>query len=116
VKYKSTSTKTIWPARTATSSEDKRIGAYSIALTIPGKLRCPNKKKKIKRDLIYLYTYIFQVGVFPLSRSEKLMTLASGPLKIEPKKGEKNGHCQKWRLAQKHPPFKSKNQSQSLGV
>jgi len=42
-----------------------------------------------KIDLIYQCTYIFQVGVFPLSRSEKFMTLASGPLKIEPKRGEK---------------------------
>ncbi len=38
--------RTPWPAHTATSSKDRWIGAYSIALTILGKLNCLNKKKK----------------------------------------------------------------------
>ncbi len=46
MKYKSTTTKTSWPALTATSSKDRQIGAYSIGLTIPGKTRLPKKKKK----------------------------------------------------------------------
>jgi hypothetical protein len=33
----------------ATSSKDKWIGAYSIGLTIPGKLGCPNKEE-IRRN------------------------------------------------------------------
>ncbi len=46
VKYKSTTIKT---SCTGTSSKDRCIGgAYSIGLNIPGKLICPNKKKKEK--------------------------------------------------------------------
>ncbi len=40
----STSFKTLWAACMATSSKDKQIGVYSIALTIRGKLCCTNKK------------------------------------------------------------------------
>jgi len=39
---RNTSIKTSWPADTATSSEGRQIGAYSIGLTIPGKLNCTN--------------------------------------------------------------------------
>jgi hypothetical protein len=35
-----------WPASTVTSSKDKYIGAYSIGIIIPGKLGCPNVKRK----------------------------------------------------------------------
>ncbi len=42
----STSVKTLWPACTATSFDDRQIGAYSIGLTTPGKLSFPCKKKK----------------------------------------------------------------------
>jgi hypothetical protein len=38
VKYKSTTIKTYQPDRTATSSKDRQIGAYSIGLTFLGKL------------------------------------------------------------------------------
>ncbi len=38
----------MWPDRTATFSNDRIIGAYSIVLTIPGKLGCPIKKTKKK--------------------------------------------------------------------
>ena len=41
------STKTLWPAHTATSVQDVQIGAYSISLTILGKLKCPCKKKEL---------------------------------------------------------------------
>jgi hypothetical protein len=46
VQYKSTTIKILWPVRTATSSKDSWIGAYSIGLTIPGKHGCPIKKKE----------------------------------------------------------------------
>jgi hypothetical protein len=39
---RSTTIKTLRPSRTVTSSKDKGIGAYSIGLTILGKLCCPN--------------------------------------------------------------------------
>jgi hypothetical protein len=52
VKYKSTAIKPSWPAHTATSSKDRWIGAYSIDLTIPGKLGCPSKKKRKRRRRI----------------------------------------------------------------
>ncbi len=45
MKYKSTAMKTLWPARIATSSKDRWIGAYSIGLTVLGKLSCPIEKK-----------------------------------------------------------------------
>jgi hypothetical protein len=45
VKYKATTIKTPRPARTATSSKDRWIGAYSIDLTIPGNLSYLIKKK-----------------------------------------------------------------------
>ncbi len=45
VKYKSTTIKTSWPARAATSSKDRQLGAYSVGFTISGKLGCPNMKK-----------------------------------------------------------------------
>jgi hypothetical protein len=39
-----------------TSSKDRWLGDYSIGLTIPGKLGCPNKKKveieKLKRLIV----------------------------------------------------------------
>jgi hypothetical protein len=38
VKYKSTTIKTSWPARTATTYKDRWIGAYFIGLTIQGNL------------------------------------------------------------------------------
>ncbi len=41
-----TSIKTLWPACTATSFNDRQIGAYSIGLTFSGKLSFPSKKKK----------------------------------------------------------------------
>ncbi len=58
MKYKSTTTKTSWPALTATSSKDIQIGANSIGPTIQGKLGCPNKKKK-KMKLARQGTRIF---------------------------------------------------------
>ncbi len=51
VKYKSTTIKTLRPARTETSSKDRSIGAFSIGsigLTILGKLSFPKKHKPIK--------------------------------------------------------------------
>jgi hypothetical protein len=42
LKFKSTSIKTLQPAHTATSTQDRQIGAYSFDITIPGKLSCPN--------------------------------------------------------------------------
>ncbi len=38
--------KTTPPACTATSSKDRKIGAFSIGQTTLVKLGCPNKKKK----------------------------------------------------------------------
>ncbi len=49
VKYKSTTVQTLWPARIATSSKERWIGAYFIGLTILGKLGCTIKKKKMQR-------------------------------------------------------------------
>jgi hypothetical protein len=49
VKYKPTTTKNSWLAPTAASSKDRWIGAYSIGLTIPGKVGCPNNNKKNKK-------------------------------------------------------------------
>jgi hypothetical protein len=40
------SARTLWPAHKASSSMDRQIGAYSVGLTIPGKLNCTFKKKK----------------------------------------------------------------------
>ncbi len=40
------SIKTLWPACTATSFKYRQIGAYSISVTILGKLSCLNKKGK----------------------------------------------------------------------
>jgi hypothetical protein len=51
VKNKSSTIKTSWPVCRATSSKDRWIGAYSIGLTILGKLDCPIKKKDKKRGL-----------------------------------------------------------------
>jgi hypothetical protein len=48
VKYKSTTIKTSWPGRKATSSKDRWIVDYSIGLTIMGKLDCPNYNNKKK--------------------------------------------------------------------
>jgi hypothetical protein len=42
----STFIKTLHNACMAMPSDDRQIGAYSIGLLIPGKLDCPNKKKK----------------------------------------------------------------------
>jgi len=39
---------TSWPANTG---KDRPIVAYSIGLTIPGKLSCPDKKKKKKKHM-----------------------------------------------------------------
>jgi hypothetical protein len=36
----------LWPARTATFTYNRQIGAYFSDLTIPEKLGCLNKKKK----------------------------------------------------------------------
>ncbi len=47
-----TTIKIFWPSSTLTSSKDRWIGAYSIGLTIPGKLGCLFKKKK---DSVILY-------------------------------------------------------------
>ncbi len=50
VKYMSTTIKTLWPAHTATSWKDRWIGAYSIGLTILGKLGCPNNNNYKKKN------------------------------------------------------------------
>ncbi len=39
-KYKSTSSKTLWPVRAVTSSKETQIGTYSISLALPRKLGC----------------------------------------------------------------------------
>ncbi len=56
VKYKSATIKTLWPARKATSSKDRWIGAYSIGLTILGKQGCQIKKKK--------FVFLWQWDIF----------------------------------------------------
>ncbi len=54
VKYKSTTIKTLWPARTVTFSKGRWTGAYCNGLTIMGKLGCPIKKKK---SVTYSYAF-----------------------------------------------------------
>jgi hypothetical protein len=60
---------TLPQARTATSSKGQRIGAYSIGLTILGKLGCQNNKKKKptkdfvlkfnkKIELLFFFTFL----------------------------------------------------------
>jgi hypothetical protein len=44
-KYMSTSIKTSLPEQTTTFSEDRQVGAYFVALTIPGKPGCPKEEE-----------------------------------------------------------------------
>jgi hypothetical protein len=43
-KYMSTSIKTSLPEQTTTFSVDRQVGAYFVALTIPGKPGCPKEE------------------------------------------------------------------------
>ncbi len=63
LKYKPTTIKTSWLARTATSSKDRWIGVYPIGLAIPGNLSSPNNNNNKKivtvhRFLIAAYLVI----------------------------------------------------------
>jgi hypothetical protein len=57
-KYMSTSIKTLRPAHTATSSKVRQTGAYSIGLTISGKLSCPSS------GLYYKHCYAPRVLIY----------------------------------------------------
>jgi hypothetical protein len=43
---KSTTIRTLWPARKSTATKDRWIGAYSIGLTIPGETQLSKQEKK----------------------------------------------------------------------
>ncbi len=47
--FLSTSIKTLWPTRTATSFKERHMGGYYVGLTIPAKISCPNTKNWKKR-------------------------------------------------------------------
>ncbi len=65
VKYKSTTIKTLWLARTVTSPKERCIRTYSIGLTILGKLSfLIRKKKKVleKLEKVEILKFLLERG------------------------------------------------------